>query len=318
MQRILYILVLFLVFSCKTDNKLNPKIAAIDVQVNIERFDVLFAQANVDKLQALKQAYPFMFSKRYNDSIWINRINDTLQQLINTEVQKKFSELSTVEGNLNSMYQHIKFYNKEFKVPRIITTISDVDYRKKVIVNDSLVLIALDNYLGAEHFFYENIYGYIKQNLTDHQIIPDLAEKYAEKMIYQSKHKTLLDEMIFFGKKLYYKDMIIPFVSDAEKIGYSDAQLKWAQDNEFYIWRHFYENEMLFDTDAKLIVRFINPAPFSKFELELDSESPGRLGQYLGWQIVKSYMENNAVSLHELLAKEPEEIFNNAKFKPRK
>jgi uncharacterized protein YjaZ len=67
-----------------------------------------------------------------------------------------------------------------------------------------------------------------------------------------------------------------------------------------------------------LASRFINPAPFSKFNLELDSESPGRLGQYMGWQIVRAYAENNDVSLQEILSMNAEDIFNNSKFKPRK
>ena len=70
--------------------------------------------------------------------------------------------------------------------------------------------------------------------------------------------------------------------------------------------------------DRKLLARFIIPAPFSRFNLELDNESPGRLGQYMGWQIVKSYMENNTTPVLEMLQMEATEIFNNAKFKPKK
>tara|TARA_R110002074_G_scaffold398112_1_gene589561 strand:- start:111 stop:341 length:231 start_codon:yes stop_codon:yes gene_type:complete len=76
---------------------------------------------------------------------------------------------------------------------------------------------------------------------------------------------------------------------------------------------------MLFSTDSKLLGRFINPAPFSKFYLEdIDADSPGRLGQYLGWQIVRAYMEQNDVNLKEMLITSTEDIFNNSKFKPRK
>ena len=89
--------------------------------------------------------------------------------------------------------------------------------------------------------------------------------------------------------------------------------------NESYIWRYFIERELLFSTDLKLSGRFITPAPFSKFYLEdIDAESPGRLGQYIGWQIVRAYMQQNDVSLKDMLLKSPEEIFNNSKFKPRK
>ena len=86
-----------------------------------------------------------------------------------------------------SFYQHLKYYNKALKTPRLITVLSDVDYRNKVVVTDSIVLIALDTYLGAEHEFYASFYDYIKQNLNKDQIVSDLATAYAEQLIYQPK-----------------------------------------------------------------------------------------------------------------------------------
>jgi uncharacterized protein YjaZ len=145
-----------------------------------------------------------------------------------------------------------------------------------------------------------------------------LATDYAQKYIFQSQRKTLLDEMIYFGKELYFKDMMIPFKTDAEKIGYTQDQLDWAISNESYIWRYFIEKELLYSTDSSLPNRFVAPAPFTKFYLELDSESPGRLGQYIGWQIVRSYMDQNNIEFMDMLQKDAIEIFNEAKFKPRK
>ena len=84
-------------------------------------------------------------------------------------------------------------------------------------VTDSIVLIALDTYLGADHEFYVSFYDYIKQNLDKNQIVSDLATAYAERLIYQPKRVTFLEEMIYFGKQLYLKDLLIPFKEDNEK-----------------------------------------------------------------------------------------------------
>jgi len=124
--------------------------------------------------------------------------------------------------------------------------------------------------------------------------------------------------MIYFGKLLYFKDAILPLKSDADKMGYTQHQMDWAVANESEIWRHFVENELLYSTDIKLPSRFINPAPFSKFYLDLDNESSGRLGQYIGWQIVRAYMENNNVALSKMLITNADDIFKQSKFKPRK
>jgi gliding motility-associated lipoprotein GldB len=315
---IVIISILMLSISCKSEDPVEKEIAAIPVDVNVERFDLAFKNANPDKLPKLKQAYPFMFSERIPDSLWVMRMNDTLQQLLASEVEKTFNNFQSVEDDIEALFQHLKYYDKTFKEPRIITVTSDVDYRNKSIVTDTIVIIALDTYLGANHEFYVDIPKYITQNMEKSQVVSDLATNYSGKYIFQSQRKTLLDEMIYFGKQLYFKDKMIPFKTDAEKIGYTQSQLDWSIANESYIWQYFVERELLFSTDSSLPARFLAPAPFSKFYLELDNESPGRLGQYIGWQIVKAYMENNDVSLMDMLQKDAAEIFNNSKFKPRK
>lgn len=319
MKNVGFLVVLLLFFNaCKKESKVESEISKIDIDVKVERFDLAFSKAQPTDLPQLKSAYPFLFSERIHDSIWIERMNDSLQKELSTEVEKQFSNFDDVQDDIESLFQHLKYYDKTFKVPRVITVTSDVDYRNKTIVTDTIVLISLDTYLGSEHHFYEGIQRFLTINMERNQIVSDLAANYSENYIYQNNPKTLLDDMIYFGKQLYFKDMMIPFKSDADKIGYSEDQLEWAKANESEIWRYFIERELLFSTDNSLAGRFIADAPFSKFYLELDSESPGKVGQYLGWQIVKSYMKNNEVPFMDMLKMNADEIFNNSKFKPRK
>ena len=316
---LLFLFIGIMAVSCKKDKSLEQDIAKINTNVQIERFDRLFANVDSIKLDNLKTAYPFMFSEKYPDSLWLAKSSDTLQVQLFEAVEETFADFENTETEIESLFNHLKYYFPEFNPPRIITTTSDVDYRNKVIVTDTIALIALDTYLGTNHEFYSGIANYLKANLNKEQIVVDLAEAYAKKYTFQQERKTLLDEMIYFGKLLYFKDIMLPFKTEAERIGYTEAQLEWAQANESYIWRYFVSREMLFSTDSKLPGRFINPAPFSKFFLEeIDTDSPGRIGQYIGWQIVRAYMTQNDVSLKEMLIKSTEDIFNNSKFKPRK
>jgi gliding motility-associated lipoprotein GldB len=314
-----FLVVILLCFqSCENESNVEKEISKIDIYIKVERFEKLFAEASSNDLPKLKAEYPFMFARQYHDSIWIARMQDTLQQQIFSEIQKQYSDFSKVKQEIKNLFQHLKYYNPEFKSPRVITLINDVEYRNKTIVTDSIVLIALDNYLGRDHMFYGNIQKYIRQNFEASQIVSDLATEYAQKQIYQTERKSLLDEMIYFGKILYFKDVMIPFKTDAEKIGYTQDELDWAMENESNIWQFFVERELLFETDPKLARRFINPAPFTKFNLELDAESPGRLGQYMGWQIVRAYMENNETDFKDMMQMDATELFNKSKFKPRK
>ncbi len=316
---IIYILITITIFSCKKEDKVEPEIAKLEANVVIERFDRAFVETPISELPKLKKAFPFMFPKKYKDTFWIAQKQDTLQIELHNETTNAFKTLKKEEIEIKDLFKHLKYYFKDFKEPRVVTTTSSVDYRNKVIVTDTITLISLDTYLGKDHRFYEGIQTYIRANMEPEQIVVDLAESYAKKYTYHAKRKTLLDDFIYAGKMLYFKDKVIPFKTDAEKIGYTEAQLDWARVNEEYIWRYFVDRELLFSTDSKLPNRFMNPAPFSKFYLEeIDRESPGRIGQYIGWQIVRAYMENNNVSLQEMLNETTENIFNKAKFKPRR
>lgn len=319
MKQLIVLLIIFSSFyTCKNKNKIDNVVANIDIDFSVERFDRIFAESKPEDLPKLKQSFPFLFSERYPDSIWVNRMRDTLQNQLNEETNKAFQDFNKTKQEIGQLFKHLKFHFPEFKTPRVITVTSNVDYRNKVIVTDSIVLISLDTYLGKDHEFYDGIQHYLKQNFNASQITPDMASEYAKKYSYQVSRKTFLDEMIYFGKLLHFKDAVLPLKTNAEKIGYTQEKLDWAIANESEIWRNFIENELLYSTDSKLPSRFINSAPFSKFHLELDGESPGRIGQYIGWQIVRAYMKNNDVSLSKMLITNADDIFKKSKFKPRK
>ena len=80
------------------------------------------------------------------------------------------------------------------------------------------------------------------------------------------------------------------------------------------------ENQLLYSTDKKVLNRFIDIAPFSKFYLELDSESPGGIGRYIGLNIVTQYMEKfpENTPLRDLLTVSNDELFKKANYKPKK
>jgi len=319
MQRfLLAILFVFLVVGCRSDSKLEKEIGQLPIEVDITRFDKVFAAASVDELPRLKQEFPMFFPKQYADSIWEKRFSDTLQQGLNREVARVFPSEEKLEEPLRSLFQHISYYFDDFDPPTVFTTTSDVDYQTKVLIADSLLIVELDTYLGSDHFYYEGISQYITATMRPAMIASDVATAYTRKYVAVPRERTLLAKMLYFGKELYLKDLWLPNTPDADKIGYTEEQLAWAQDNEIFIWSYFIENELLYSTDAKLPGRFINPAPFSKFQLELDNESPGMIGRYIGWQIVRSYMDKNEASLEELMAIPAEELFNKSKYKPKR
>ena len=146
-----------------------------------------------------------------------------------------------------------------------------------------------------------------------------MASAFAKKVNSYPRNRSFLSRIIYYGKELYVKDKLLPTQTDAQKINYLAEEYDWAQANEEQIWRYFVENELLYSTDSSLDRKFLDPAPFSKFGLELDSESPARLGRYLGWQIVRAFADKNPkVELNELLQLSADDIFQQSNYKPRR
>ncbi len=318
MRKITFIIALTLaLISCDNKSKVEKAVEAIPVEIMVERFDKLFFETPPQDLNKLKKEFPYFFPSGNDDSVWSNKMKNPLWRELYTEVQKKYSNFEPVQKELETLFKHIKYYFPQTKTPKVITVISEMDYNNKVIYADSLVIISLELYLGKDHKFYQ-FPNYLKQNFEQKQILPDVVSSFSTQKIPPVSDNNLLGQMIFFGKQLVIKDLLLPDYNDAEKMGYTPEQVKWCQDNESYMWRYFIENELLYSNDQKLNNRFINPAPFSKFYLEIDNESPGRVGAWVGWQIVRSYMKNNEVPLPELLKMNAKEIFEKSKYKPKK
>ena len=304
-------------FSCNKKSAVEKKIEALPVQIKIDRFDQVFFESSPKDLQKIKKRYPFFFPEGIPDSVWVNKINNPLWRELFAEVQKKYKKSETIEAELEKVFKHIKFHFPKTKSPKVYTVIAEMDYDNKVIYADSLVIISLEMYLGKDHKFYE-FPAYIRQNFEQRQMMPDLVASFGKSKITTEKDNTLLSQMIYHGKLLYLKDLLLSSYTDDEKMGYTPKEISWCEENESYIWRYFLENELLYSNELKLNSRFIAPAPFSKFYLEIDNESPGQVGAWIGWQIVRSFVKNNDVPVAKLLELNAKELFKKSKYKPKK
>lgn len=309
----------FLLFlACSDTDKVSKEVSKIELDLEVFRFDQEFAKAIPSDLPKLRGNYPYLFPKQYADSIWRSKLRDTLQRELLEEVGAAFPAFKGEQQDLELFFKYVRYYFPDFHVPKVVTLTSDVDYSRPVILTDSLLLIGLDNYLGSDHKFYEGLPRYIAFGLDQEYLMSDVAGAFAQRMVPTGQGRTFLEKAIYYGKRLYLKDRLIPFVPESARIKYSDEQLNWAMANEEPIWRYFVEGEILYSTDAKLAPRFLDIAPFSKFGLELDNDSPGRIGRYLGWQIVRRFMEKNEVSLQQMLNLSAEELFQRSGYKPKR
>ena len=304
--------------SCKNDVVTLVDVSNVDVEFIINRFDVDFYSSTAESLETTKSKYPFLFPTNTPDSIWLSKINDKDEQELFLEVQKKYTNLSYLNNDLTSLFKHVKYYNNKFTAPNVITMLTNIDYDNRIVYRDSILLISLDAYLGEKHQFYEDYPNYIKQNNHKAHIVVDVANAIINTQTREINERDFISKMISEGRKMYLLDLYLPKVSDKEKTGYTIEKLNWALENEEQIWKYFIERKLLYSTDTSLNKRFLDNGPFSKFYLSQDNLSPGRVGSWLGLQIVRSYMIHNGVSLQELLNRSTSEIYKKSKYKPKK
>lgn len=312
------LLILMLMYSCQKEIKKRVDVSSIEVDFRVNRFEEMFYTASETDLPNLKMEYSILFPNEVHDSVWIAKMKNEDEVYLFKESQKAFVDFKKEQGELEQLFKHIKYYNPRFKAPNIITHVSDLDYQYPVIYADSLLFISVDMYLGADNIVYKSFPQYLKQNFKKERLMVDVANDIIAEWYQKVNTRLFLNRMIEEGKRIYLLDRFLPDVSDNLKMGYSTEKLKWAQDNEINVWKYFIENELLYSNDSNLNMRFINLSPFSKFYQEADQNSPGRIGVWIGWQIVRSYMENNDVTLQQLLATKPEVIFKKSKYKPRR
>jgi len=311
------VLLLFIsILSCK-DEKEKIDVSGIDVVLNIERFDQEYHQSTKESFPSLKEKYGYLFPNETPDSVWFVRKNDSLTQVLYKESQQIFGDFSKEKEELTSLFKHVKYYYPSFKAPNIITLQSNLDLENQVIYADSLLLISLDTYLGKDKIYYSNYPSYLRGNFEKSHLSTDVALAIAYQIAPHIPHRLFIERIIASGKLKYAMLQFLPNKTEADIMGYTEEKINWATQDEEHIWKYFIEKEYIYSTDKELQERFIDPAPFSKFYFVSDSESPGQIGVWLGLQIVTSYMENNKVSLPEMMATKPIDIFNKSKYKPK-
>ena len=311
---VIFVLSIFF-YSCNNqNNNENRK----PISLSFERFDLKFYNQSPKVIPKLKKDYSFLFPKQFSDSVWEKRQKDSLQLILQKAVQSEFPDLFDIESEITNLFEKIKFQFPQINLSRVIFLTNNVDYQLKTVYADSILLISLDTFLGANNILYEGIPSYIKKELDRKYITSQIVDKFIAYSFPPPNDRTFLAKILYEGKKMYLKDVFLPHLNDNIKIGYTEDEIKWAKNNERFIWQYFVEKQILFKTDSDLMERFIEPAPFSKFYLEIDNESPGKIGVWLGWQIVKSYCgQNPDLTLIELLNLSSKELFNSSKYKPK-
>ena len=305
-----------LLISC-TENKLDHSIT-ITEDVEVLRFEQEFYTITPEELPKLKEKAPFLFPHHVADSIWFAKMENKDEKALFEKSKAVFPDFNAEKEALDLLFSQVKLYNPSFVSPKVITLITDLDYKSKVVYSGEYLFVALDMYLGDSSEVYIDFPMYLKQNYRKEHMVVDVASELAALAVPENTRRQFLDKIVFEGKKMYMLDQFLPHVSNVEKMGYTTEQWNWVTENQSNVWSYFIEQKMLYSTDAKLGLRFIANAPFSKFYNQSDKDSPGRVGVWFGAAIVRAYMNNNNTSIKSMLMLNADTILKESKYKPKK
>lgn len=334
-QIYLFFLCVTAIISCKNENR--PDLSKINLTIKINRFDSdLYAGKNKNLLtvdNSLQNKYgqfynDFLFRMVGNQSMSSKDIlnglyTDTAFTILNNEVDSIYPNLKQKEIEFTETFKYIKYYYPKVKIPKFISFLSGFAYQ--VPIGNNYIGIGLDMFLGKDSKFYsaivESVPMYQSKRFTPTYMVPRVTEVFTREEIIKERDEdqSLLAKMIYNGKVLYFLDQVLPTsTADSVKIGYTTNQLNWCKNFEGNIWAYFLERNLLYENDLQKIQTYITDGPFTP-GLGENRQSAPKLGFFIGWQIVRKYMEENPeITLQQLIAEpDAQKILTLSKYKPK-
>jgi hypothetical protein len=233
--------------------------------------------------------------------------------------EKVYPNMAFLEEGLTDVFKHYKFYFPDSSLPRLLTLMSGFNYA--LIFYNNTLAISLEMYLGSKSSFYKRVDfpHYKVMHMNRSYLQSDAVYGWLESVFKPNEDKNdMLSQIVHEGKVMYLVDALLPNLDDTIKMRYSAKQLKWCKDNEFNMWAYIIQQKFLYSTSEGEIKKFTDDGPFTTmFNHDF---SPARTGNWLGWQIVRTYMKNNpGVTIPQLLAeRNADKILARSGYKPSK
>lgn len=333
MKKYLYILCVLALCGCQKGRTYWPK-ELESQQTEIVRFDkdlLNVHEASVAQdIHVLYDKYPVFMPLWVEDILGIPSadtaylvqqlpqfLNDTLYgfKQTNAREQEVFADVSDLEQAIGKAFARVQYLYSETEIPALYLFISG--FQTPIYFGDELIGIGADMYLGSDYEYYNRVvYDYQKQTMRKECIPVDVVSAYLFRTLpYTSEKSRLLDQMMYRGKIMYLTAQIFDELPGYEVMGWTKEQWNWCVKNERAIWHLVMDKRDLFKTESLVLTGYLNDGPFTS---EISQDAPGRLGIWLGWRIVESYMEHNKdVTLQDLMAEgDAQKILEESYFRP--
>jgi len=329
MKKIISILILLgILYACDTGpDRLDIDISGIpDPGMEVQRYGRDLFHLDPDRLGVelpqLAMEYPFFLGEPPLDTLSFIQIHEFITDPLLLEVavacDSTYPDTRQVEEELNQAWRYFQHYFPQAGVPLVFSYVSGLDFEYPIQLHEGILLIALDMYLGNDYVPYAEarIPRYRSRRATPEHLVRDVMIEAGNSIPRNyDEENILLDQIIEKGKVLYFLDATLADVHDSIKIGYTANQLQWCEDNAVNLWAFLIENELLFSSDYEKTHKLIIDGPFTSY---FPDGSPARTGWWVGWQVVRSFMENNPdVSIPQLMVElTARQVLDNSSYNP--
>ena len=246
-------------------------------------------------------------------------LTDPTIKALYEESQKQYASMDDITDALNKALKIYLTHFPDDTVSTLYTIIPGMDFSSPSVFGygDDL-FVCLDMYLGKDFKYYSaaGMPKFIAERCERKFIPLDCFTKVlAYKHLPEKTPVTGLDYMILEGKKIFLTATMFPETSPQDLIGYSEEKFQWATKFEKQVWQYFIEQNMLYSKDDDVIRRLVEETPFTR---DFGNASPGRLGAFIGWHIVASYMKNHPnCTLQEMMnLTNSQQFLNDSYYKP--
>lgn len=242
--------------------------------------------------------------------------NDPDIRSVYNEVQRQYPDLDAETEDFDIAFSRFHAVFPDSLLPKVNTLISGFNYN--IVLSDSTLSVGLDMYLGDSCRFYEMLAlpAYKTKRMNRDNIVSDAMKGFLIGS-FENNHKDndLISRMLYEGKIIYLITQFLPHYKTSQAIGYSEQEERWCSENEGKIWSHFIDKKLFYSSDFNDELIYINDGPFTK---GFPNEAPPKIGVWLGYQIIKSYMnKNQETTINQLMElNDAHEIFNKSGYKP--
>lgn len=233
------------------------------------------------------------------------------------KVDSNFHEVTEQQSQITDAFSYYHHYFPNKEIPIIVSMVTGIS--NNIVVTDSVLGVGLDMYMGDSNEVYElaGIPEYIRKKASKEYMAYDMMRGWVLSEFEPSEKKDdLLSQIINYGKSIYLMEALFPFSESHYMIGFTAKEEQWCADNEVNIWSKMIESEVLYSTDMRVLRGYTGQGPFSP---GFPKESPAQIGYWVGWQIVRRYMDTNPnTTLEELMKIEDAQLLlRKSKYKPR-